>query len=109
MTRTLRVLSGGALNGLVTRLQPAFEKNNDCRIEGTYGAVGAMKDKLLAGAPCDLVILSQVLIDELAAKGLVHGQAPGSRAVGVVKTGIALKDKHAPVSVGNPEQLKALL
>lgn len=109
MTQTLRILSGGALNGLVTRLKPAFEKANDCRIEGTFGAVGAMKDKLLAGAPCDLVILSQALVDELAAQSLVHGQPPGSRAVGVVKTGIALKDKHAPVSVGSPEKLKALL
>src|SRR6059058_825921 len=109
MTRTLRILSGGALNGLVTRLQPAFEKANDCRIEGTYGAVGAMKDKLLAGTPCDLVILSQALIDELAAQSLAHGQPPGSRPVGVVKTGIALKDKHAPVAVGSSEQLRALL
>lgn len=109
MPRTLRILSGGALNGIVTRLQPAFEKAHDCRIEGTYGAVGAMKDKLLAGAPCDLVILSQALIDELAAQAHVHGQAPGARPVGVVKTGLALKDRHAPVSVSSPEKLKALL
>jgi molybdate transport system substrate-binding protein len=28
-----------------------------------------MKDKLLGGAPCDLLILTQALIDELAAQG----------------------------------------
>ena len=109
MARTLRILSGGALHGLVGRLQAAFEKEHDCRIEGTYGAVGAMKDKLLAGAPCDLVILSQKLVDELAAQREVHGQAPGARAVGVTKTGVALKEKHAPVSVDSPEKLQALL
>lgn len=107
MPRTLRILSGGALNGLVTRLQPAFEKEHDCRIEGTYGAVGAMKDKLLAGAACDLLILSQKLVDELSAQGRVIAGTP--RAVGLVKTGVALKDKHAPVSVSSPEKLKALL
>lgn len=106
MPRTLRILSGGALNGIVTRLQSAFEKQHDCKIAGTYGAVGAMKDKLLAGAPCDLVILSQKLIDELAAAGRIAGTP---QAVGLVKTGIALKDKHAPVSVSSPEKLKALL
>jgi molybdate transport system substrate-binding protein len=105
MPRTLRILSGGALNGLVTRLQPAFEKQHGCRIEGTYGAVGAMKDKLLSGAPCDLLILSQALIEDLHAQG----RAEGARAVGQVKTGVALKDKHAPASVSSPEKLKALL
>jgi len=105
MGRTLRILSGGALNGLVTRLQPAFEQRHGCRIEGTYGAVGAMKDKLLSGAPCDLLILSQALIEDLHAQG----RAEGARAVGQVKTGIALKDKHAPASVSSPEKLKALL
>src|SRR3954462_14999234 len=105
MPRTLRILSGGALHGLVTRLQPAFEKANDCRIEGTYGAVGAMKDKLLAGTPCDLLILSQALIDELA--GLGQTVAGSARPVGVVKTGVAVKDKRGAVSVGSPEKLKA--
>ena len=106
MPSTLRILSGGALNGIVTRLQPAFEKQHDCRIEGIYGAVGAMKDKLLAGTPCDLVILSQALIDQLAAEGQIVGTP---RAVGLVKTGIALKEKHAPVSVNSAEKLQALL
>ena len=106
MPRTLRILSGGALNGIVTRLQPAFEKQHDCKLEGTFGAVGVMKDKLLAGTPCDLVILSQTLIEQLAAQAQIVGSP---RAVGVTKTGIALKEKHAPVSVSSPEKLKALL
>lgn len=109
MTRTLRILSGGAAHGLVSRLQPAFEKQHDCRIEAGYGAVGAQRDKLLAGAPCDLLILTQALITELGALGRAHAQEPGSRAVGVVKTGIALKDKHAPVIVNSAEKLHALL
>jgi molybdate transport system substrate-binding protein len=107
MARTLRILSGGALNGLVTRLQADFEKANDCRIEGTYGAVGAMKDKLLAGTACDLLILSQALVDDLVAQG--KAQAGSARAVGVVKTGVAVKDKRGPVSVSSPEKLKAVL
>lgn len=105
MARVLRILSGGAANGLVSRLQPAFEQRHDCRIEGTYGAVGAMKDKLLAGAPCDLLILSLALIEDLHAQG----RAEGARALGQVKTAIALKEKHPPVSVSTPEKLKALL
>jgi molybdate transport system substrate-binding protein len=107
MTRTLRILSGGAANGLVTRLQAAFEKKHDCRIEGTYGAVGAMKDKLLGGAPCDLLILTQALIDDLGTQG--KAQPGTAKPLGVVKTGVALKEKHAPVSVSSPQKLQALL
>jgi molybdate transport system substrate-binding protein len=107
MAKTLRILSGGAAHGLVSRLQPAFEKKYDCRIEGGFGAVGAMKDKLVGGAPCDLLILTQALIDELGAQG--RANAASARAVGLVQTGVALKEKRAPASVGTPEQLKALL
>ena len=107
MSRTLRILSGGAANGLVSRLQPAFEQEHACRIEGTYGAVGAMKDKLLAGTACDVLILTQALVDELAAQGRAEGGS--ARAVGLVKTGVALKEGHAPVAIESAGQLKALL
>lgn len=107
MTQILRILSGGAAQGLVSRLQAAFEKKHGCRIEGTYGAVGAMRDKLLAGAPCDLLILTQALIDDLAAQG--KADASTARPVGLVKTGVALKEKRAPVTIASPQDLHKLL
>jgi molybdate transport system substrate-binding protein len=107
MAKTLRILSGGAAQGLVSRLQPAFEKKHNCRIEGSFGAVGAMREKLLGGAPCDLLILTQALIDDLGAQG--RADASTATPVGLVKTGVALKEKHAAVSIRTPEDLKALL
>lgn len=107
MGRTLRILSGGAAQGLVSRLQADFEQKHDCRIEGSFGAVGAMKDKLLGGAPCDLLILTQALIAELAAQG--RADAASATPVGLVKTGVALKKDHAPVAIRTPGDLKALL
>lgn len=107
MAKTLHILSGGAASGLVGRLQPAFEQAHGCRIAGTFGAVGAMKDKLLAGAPCDLLILSQALIDDLGRQG--HADLATARALGGVKTGVALKEQHAPVALRDEADLKALL
>ena len=107
MARTLRILSGGAAQGLVSRLQADFEQKHGCRIEGTFGAVGAMKDKLLGGAPCDLLILTQALIDELAAQG--RADVASVKAVGLVKTGVALKDKRRAVTIGSEADLKSLL
>jgi molybdate transport system substrate-binding protein len=107
MTRTLNLLSGGAAQGLVQRLQPDFEAKHDCRITGAFGAVGMMKDKLLDGAPCDLLILTQAIIQDLGAQG--RADASSSRPIGLVKTGIALRQGRASVDVRTPEQLKALL
>jgi molybdate transport system substrate-binding protein len=107
MPRTLHILSGGAAQGLVSRLQPAFEARHDCRIEGSFGAVGAMKDQLLAGAACDLLILTQALIQDLGAQG--RADASSARAVGLVKTGVALKAGRPRVDLRTADDLKALL
>jgi len=107
MPRTLHILSGGAAMGLVQRLQADFEAQHDCRLEGTYGAVGLMKDKLAGGAPCDLLVLSQALVQGLGAEG--RADAASARPLGVVKTGVAIRQGRAPVSVRTPEDLKALL
>ena len=47
----LTLLSGGAAHGLVAALAPQFKAETGADIDGTFGAVGAMRDKLLAGAP----------------------------------------------------------
>jgi molybdate transport system substrate-binding protein len=107
MPRTLHILSGGAAQGLVGRLQPAFEARHDCRIQGTFGAVGLMKDKLLAGAPCDLLILSQALIQDLEAQG--RADAATARALGGVETGVALKEGRPAVNLRTADDLKWLL
>ncbi|HEX7198289.1 MAG TPA: substrate-binding domain-containing protein, partial [Dongiaceae bacterium] len=65
----VRVLSGGAAQGLVEAARPAFEAATGARIDATFGAVGVMCDLILTGDPADLAILSRTLIDELAAGG----------------------------------------
>jgi molybdate transport system substrate-binding protein len=107
MTRILRILSGGAAQGLVGRVQATFEQQQACRIEGTFGAVGLMKEKLIAGDLCDLLILSDALVQGLVAEGRVD---PSSvRPIGGVKTGVAIKRGRAEVAIRNVDELKALL
>ncbi len=45
----LALLSGGAAQGLVAALAAQFKAETGCDIAGTFGAVGAMRDKLIAG------------------------------------------------------------
>ena len=93
----MHVLSGGAAAAVVQGVQAEFEQITGSRIDGTFSAVGMMRDKLLGGAPCDVVILTQPLIAQLIASGHV---LPGSaRSLGLVKTGVAVRSgtTHPPV------------
>jgi molybdate transport system substrate-binding protein len=110
---TLHILSGGAAFGLVSQLEGRFGADTDCRIAGTYNAVGAMRDALLAGAPCDVAILTSGLIAQLEASG--HVVAGSARDLGRVKTGIAVPQTASPtptspaLDVSTPDALKAAL
>jgi molybdate transport system substrate-binding protein len=107
MSAIVHLLSGGAAQGLVSQLEAQFSSAQKCELDASFGAVGMMKDSLLAGAPCDVLILTEKLVDELTASGQV---SPGSaRAIGVVKTGIAVKSGQPAPAVGSPEELKTAL
>lgn len=85
----LDVLSGGAAQGLVGGLAEPFRAATGLEIFATFGAIGAMKERLLAGVPADLVILSQAMVAELQREGyLARG---GETDIGVVLTGMAVR------------------
>jgi molybdate transport system substrate-binding protein len=103
----LHLLSAGAAQALATGLQARFLQLHGQAVAPTFGAVGAMKDKLLTGAPCDVLILTDALITELTSSG--HLRAGSARPLGVVKTGVAVKSGQARPAVGTPGELKAAL
>jgi molybdate transport system substrate-binding protein len=85
----VKVLSGGAAAAVVRAVQDGFEQETGAQVDGTFSAVGQMRDQLLGGAPCDLVILTRPLIDQLIASG--HVRAGSDRSLGLVRTGVAVK------------------
>jgi molybdate transport system substrate-binding protein len=103
----LHVLSGGAAQGLVEAVRGAFYNETGRTVQGQFGAVGLMRDRLLEGAPCDVLILTQALIEELTAAGRIQ---PGSaRPLGRVRTAIAVKTGEPAPAVDTPQALKAAL
>jgi molybdate transport system substrate-binding protein len=103
----LHLLSGGAAYGLVSKLEARFVAATGYRIIGTFSAVGAMRDQLLAGARCDVLILTAALMAQLEASG--HVVAGSARSLGTVKTGIAVKSGDRAPAVDTPEELKTAL
>ena len=105
--KTLRLLSGGAAHELVEKVRPSFEAESGYRIDGTFSAVGAMRDRLLAGEPAEVMILSRALIDELAKSG--HVVASSVTDVAHVATAIAARQGDPLPDVATADALRAAL
>jgi molybdate transport system substrate-binding protein len=99
----LNLLSAGAAKGLVESLQSRFTSETGVSIRGTFRAVGAIKEKLLAGEPCDVVILTAAQLDELARFGRVVPDSVG--ALGRVRTAIAVKSGEPLPDISDWEAL----
>ena len=104
---SLHLLSGGAAQGLVIALRARFEAMSALTVSAAFGAVGVVVDRLLAGGPCDVFIVTRALVDQLT--DLTHLRAASSRDVGVVKTGIAVQHGQALPRVDTPQALQVAL
>jgi len=100
---SLNILSGGAAQGLVGSLSPAFKARSGFDIVGEFGAVGAMADKLRKGTPADIVILTAAIVAKLAAEKLVVASSIAD--VGLVETALAIRAGDPRVTVSDAASL----
>ena len=101
---SLKILSGGAAHGLVASVAPKFKAMTGLDIEGEFGAVGAMADKLRAGTPADIVVLTAAMIADAGAGESVVAASVAD--IGLVETAIAIRAGDPPVSVRNTVELR---
>jgi molybdate transport system substrate-binding protein len=105
---SLKILSGGAAQGLVASVAPKFKAITGLDIAGEFGAVGAMADKLRAGTQADIVVLTSAMIATLSREDRVV--AASAADIGLVETAIAIRAGDPSVSVRDSAELrKALL
>jgi molybdate transport system substrate-binding protein len=100
----LNILSGGAAQGLAASLAPKFKALTGLGIAGEFGAVGAMADKLRAGMPADILILTKALIAKLAGENLVVSASISD--IGVVETAMAVRTGDPQVTVNDAASLR---
>jgi molybdate transport system substrate-binding protein len=103
----LHVLSAGAAKGLVQALQPRFTERTGADVAATFGAVGAIREQWAAGAPCDVIILTAAMLDEMAAAG--HIAADSRRPLGRVFTGVAVRAQAPRPAIDTREALRTSL
>lgn len=103
----LDLICAGAAKGLVEALRPQFEAATGATIAATFGAVGALREQFDRGAPCDVLVLTRAMQDELA--GTRHVVAATVASLGRVPTGIAVRAGEPFPAIDNREGLRSSL
>jgi len=104
---TLNLLCAGAVQGLVRLLQPRFSADTGATLNARFGAVGAMKEALAAGAPCDVMIVTDAMVVELQGSGALSLKPPAP--LGRVRTGVAVRSGEPRPDIATPAALTASL
>lgn len=107
MNKTLNLLCAGAAKGLVQALREPFKAQTGADIAGQFGAVGAMRQALLDGAACDLMVVTDAMLHSLAAAGALV--AASITPLGRVRTGVAVPLGTPLPDLATPQALKAAL
>jgi molybdate transport system substrate-binding protein len=100
----IKVLSAGAVKDIVTDLSEAFRQETGHTVVLTTGTAGGIRQKVTAGDPADVVIVTDTVLAQLATAGLVVAD---SRA-DVARTGIGVAVREgAPLpDISTPEAFK---
>ena len=107
MLPTLRILSAGAAQAVTERVIEGFKRDMGCDVIAEFSAVGAMKAKVTAGEPVDVIILTDTMIDALIGEAWVER---GSRFdLGRVGTGVAVRAGTPIPQVSNADALAATI
>ncbi|MEP7031175.1 MAG: molybdate ABC transporter substrate-binding protein [Pseudolabrys sp.] len=103
----IKVISAGAVHSMVTALGPEFERDTGNKLNLNFNTAGAMRDRIKGGETCDLVILSESIIADLAKLGFV---VPGSITdLGRTVTGVMVREGAPLPDISTPEAFKQAL
>jgi molybdate transport system substrate-binding protein len=103
----LRVISAGAVRGVVEGMIDDYSKRTGIKFNFTTGPTGLLRETIASGKPADLIIASGPLMSELEATGKM---LPGSRVdLGRLGLGVVIRAGAAAPDVSTPDALKQTL
>ena len=92
----LKILSGGAMQGLMAEAAPLFERGAGCKVAVEIGLTSALRKAIAGGAVFDIALLPRADIDALARDGRIAAGSVADiarSAIGVaVRAGAAKPD-----------------
>jgi molybdate transport system substrate-binding protein len=107
MSGTLRLLSAGAAQGLANALAPRLLADAGVELHGAFMPVGALRERLLAGEACDVVVSTRAMLEELARGQKVGGSTIAS--LGRVHTAVAVRTGEPAPPIETPKALASTL
>ncbi|OLB96891.1 MAG: hypothetical protein AUH76_10005 [Candidatus Rokubacteria bacterium 13_1_40CM_4_67_11] len=102
----IKVLSAGAVKAVIVNVGDAFEKDSGHKLSASFATVGVTRQKL-AAEPADVVIMTDVAIDEAIRQGsVVAGTRNDIARAGV---GVGVKEGAPRPDISTPEAFKQTL
>jgi molybdate transport system substrate-binding protein len=103
----LKVISAGAVRGLIAQIIDDYSQKTGQKFDFTIGTTGQLRNVIASGQPADLIIVSTPLMGELEKTGKF---IPGSRAdLGRVGIGVVIPDSAAAPEIATPDAFKKAL
>jgi molybdate transport system substrate-binding protein len=103
----LQLLAAGATEASVRDTMELFEAESGLSVEFDFGAVGALRDRVLAGEPADVLVVTPAIITTLEAEQRVRA---GSRVdLGQIGGGLAVRTGDPLPAIDSPDALEQAL
>src|SRR6266542_2517927 len=77
----IKVLSAGAMKGMVTDLAETFRQETGHTVVISSGTAGEIRQKVTAGDPADVVFVTDTVLEQLAATSMVVADAVKDKTV----------------------------
>jgi molybdate transport system substrate-binding protein len=103
----IKVLSAGAMRGMVAELGEAFRQETGHTLVITSGTAGEVRQKVSAGETVDVVIVTDTVLEQLAGSGLVVSDTRAD----IARTGIgvAVREGTPKPDIATTEAFKQAL
>jgi len=104
---TIKVMSAGAVQSMVTALGAEFERASGNTLDLNFNTAGSLRERFTKGEHPDLLILPAAVMEALDKEGAF---VPGTRvALGRTVTGVTVKEGAAVPDISTPDAFKQAL
>lgn len=107
MAETIKVISAGAVEYIVTRLAKTFTRDSGTEVTFTFNTIAGVRRRLEAGETGDIVIGTTPAIGQMVEVGVAV--AGSTVALGRTLTGLCVKQGAGAPDISTPEKVKAAL
>jgi molybdate transport system substrate-binding protein len=101
---TLRIFSGGAPQDIFKKLTPEFERQSGHKVEFVFAVMSALRDKVAAGDPADVLVMPTNILDGYEKDGVVRPQ--GRAVLGLVSINAVVRAGAAKLDLSTPDKVK---